>query len=320
MNQLDSVVNDSEKSYEKKGYLAEEFRLFHLKDTQKIKVEYHYHEFYKFVFLLSGNGVYYIEGKGYQLKAGDIILVNKYSAHRSEFEGSCGGVCLHSEAVKADFEFPLYSSCEAYERIILYISPEFLEENSSSACELSEIFAGKHGPVLRPEKEEGRIFEAYLKELESELSGKKFGKEVVSKSILLRILAEVERSFLYGSSKKPPLVVPENKQVREIVNYLNQHMTEAICIDDLAKRFYLSRFHMMRKFKEETGQTIYNYLSEQRLFLAKNMIVNGCPATEACFMCGFQSYASFARAYGKLFGVTPTGRRSMTVRENGIYE
>lgn len=316
MNQLDSAVNDSEKIYEKKGYLAEEFRLFHLKDTQKIKVEYHYHEFYKLVFLLSGNVVYYIEGKGYQLQPGDIVLVKKHSVHRSDFEGSC----LHSEAAKADSENPLYGSSEAYERMILYISPEFLEQNSSSACKLSEIFAGKHGSVLRQEKEAGRIFGAYLKELESELSGKKFGKEVVSKSILLRILAEVERSFLYGSSKKPPLAVPENRQVREIMNYLNQHMTETICIDDLAKHFYLSRFHMMRKFKEETGQTIYNYLSEQRLFLAKNMIANGHPATEACFMCGFQSYASFARAYGKLFGVTPTGRRSMIVREDGIYE
>lgn len=298
MEQLDSDVIGSEKSYEKKGYLTEKFRLFHLKDTQKIKVEYHYHEFYKVVFLLSGNGVYYIEGKGYQLKPGDIVLVNMHSAHRSDIEGGC----------------------EAYERIILYISQDFLEENESLSSELSGIFAGKHGPILRGDKEMVRIFETYLAELEAELSGEKFGKEIMSKSILLRFLTEIERSFLYGRNQKPPLAVPENRQVREIMNYLNQHMTETICIDDLAKHFYLSRFHMMRKFKEETGQTIYNYLSEQRLFLAKNMIVNGHPATEACFMCGFQSYASFARAYGKLFGVTPTGRRSMTVREDGIYE
>lgn len=298
MEQLDSAVIGSEKSYEKKGYLMEEFRLFHLKDTQKIKVEYHYHEFYKVVFLLSGNGVYYIEGKGYQLKPGDIVLVNMHSAHRSDIEGSC----------------------EGYERIILYISPEFLEQNSSSNCELSEIFAGKHGPVLRGDKEMVRIFETYLTELEAELSEEKFGKEIMSKSILLRFLMEIERSFLYGQNQKLPIVVPENKQVWEIMKYLNQHMTEVIAIDDLAKKFYLSRFHMMRKFKEETGQTIYNYLSEQRLFLAKNMIGKGTPATEACFMCGFQSYASFARAYGRLFGVTPTGRKSMTVRENGIYE
>ena len=41
--------------YAKKGYLLEDFRLFHLKDMGEAKVDYHYHEFYKLLFFLSAN-------------------------------------------------------------------------------------------------------------------------------------------------------------------------------------------------------------------------------------------------------------------------
>jgi AraC-like DNA-binding protein len=65
---------------------------------------------------------------------------------------------------------------------------------------------------------------------------------------------------------------------------------------------------MMRIFKKETGQSVYEYLTERRLFFARELIRQGVPATESCFQAGFGSYSSFTRAYGKRFGTTPTGR------------
>ena len=104
--------------YAKKGYLLEDFRLFHLKDKGETKVDYHYHEFYKLLFFISGKGGYFVEGKRYALTPGDIILIDKQCVHRPEFES--GIPC---------------------ERIILYISPEFLLRESSSACQLTDCFS-----------------------------------------------------------------------------------------------------------------------------------------------------------------------------------
>ena len=107
-------------------------------------------------------------------------------------------------------------------------------------------------------------------------------------------------------------MLPKSGRMLDIVRYLDAHLTEDISIDDLAERFYLSRFHMMRRFKEETGTTIHNYISERRLLLARDLISQGYGATDACYQCGYRSYASFSRAYGKLFGMTPTGRKILT--------
>ena len=74
------------KTYEKRGYLLDDFRLFHLKDVQGTNVDYHYHEFPKVIFMWSGTGNYSIDGKKYMIQDSDILLIGKQKIHRPEFE------------------------------------------------------------------------------------------------------------------------------------------------------------------------------------------------------------------------------------------
>lgn len=285
------------KQYEKKGYLLENFRLFHLKDEVKSRIDYHYHEFYKLLFLVSGNGGYSVEGKRYLLKSGDVVLIGSQCVHRPEFESGM-----------------------PYERIILYISPDFLQQQSSPDCDLTECFLESFGHVLRPDEKLRRHLFSFALNLERELSDSRYGRTILCNSILLRLLVEINRSIHYDAVQKPAPMLPKSKRISDIVHYLDTHLTEDLSIDDVAEKFYLSRYHMMRRFREETGTTIHSYLSERRLLLARDFISQGIPATDACFQCGFRSYASFSRAYGKLFGTTPTGRKySFAVMEE-TYE
>ena len=64
----------------KRGYLNEDYRLFHPKDTRALKLGYHYHEFDKLVFLLRGRTSYTIEGKRYLLRPMDVLLVSRKEA------------------------------------------------------------------------------------------------------------------------------------------------------------------------------------------------------------------------------------------------
>ena len=62
--------------HSKRGYLLENFRLFHLKSRGGAQVEYHYHEFCKILLLLQGSGGYYVDGQRYLLQPGDILLLD----------------------------------------------------------------------------------------------------------------------------------------------------------------------------------------------------------------------------------------------------
>ena len=282
--------------YAKKGYLLEDFRLFHLKDKGETKVDYHYHEFYKLLFFISGKGGYFVEGKRYALTPGDIILIGKQCVHRPEFES--GVPC---------------------ERIILYISPELLLRESSSTCQLTDCFSKEYDHVLRPNEKIRKTLFSIVSNMEQELSSNRYGKEIVSTGMLLNLLVEIARSIFHKEVQKPAPMLPKSKRMLDIMHYLDAHLTEDINIDLLAEKFYISRFHMMRRFREETGTTIHAYISDHRLMLARDWIGQGIPATEVCFQCGFGSYSSFSRAYGKFFGTTPTGRNISSVMEE-TYE
>ena len=75
--------------YQKRGYLLENFRLFHLHTPQSPRVDYHYHEFCKIVFLISGRGSYVVDSQRYLLQPGDTVLVGSRSVHCPEIDSSC---------------------------------------------------------------------------------------------------------------------------------------------------------------------------------------------------------------------------------------
>ncbi len=286
-----------EHNYEKRGYLLEDFRLFHLQDAQGTKIDFHYHEFCKLLLLRSGSGGYSVEGQRYSLMSGDIVLIGSRCVHRPEFEK---GV--------------------PYERTIIYISPEFLQQQSVSDCDLMDCFSGQWGHVLRlSEKQQRKLF-SLADDLEQELSGQSYGRVILSNGLLLRILVEIGRNLQHLDGELPSPIQPHSSRVLEILRYLDTHLTEDITIDDLAEKFYLSKYHMMRLFRRETGDSIHSYLSHRRLLYARDLIAQGISATEACFRCGWHSYSSFTRAYGKRFGTTPTGRNDCTVLAEETYE
>ena len=58
--------------YQKKGFLTEDYRLFHLRSDQGARTEFHYHEFCKILMLVSGSGGYTVDGRRYALQSGDM--------------------------------------------------------------------------------------------------------------------------------------------------------------------------------------------------------------------------------------------------------
>lgn len=283
--------------HKKRGYLLENFRLFHLRTQGDEKVEYHYHEFCKLLFLMSGSGSYVVEGQRYLLQPGDVVLVGSRCVHCPELDGE-----------------------QPYERVILYISPDFLQQQSAPDCDLTEIFSGQDGHVLRL-KENARLkLYKQLSRLEDALSGEEYGRTVMSKAALLRLLVQLGRYQQKEEQQQPQAVTPQNSRVLELMRYIDEHLSEDLDIDRLAEQFYVSKYHMMRLFRQETGFTVHTYLLQRRLLHARSLIEGGLQATQASAQAGFGSYSAFTRAYGKYFGTTPTGRRDPARERDEDFE
>ena len=270
--------------YEKKGYLHEDFRLFHLDSALTEDTAFHYHEFHKIVFFLSGMGNYLVGGRSYALRPNDVVLVERGAIHKAEISPNV-----------------------RYERVILYISPEFLAAQSSVKSSLEYCFrasAQNRSYVIRPDIDLRDSMLKTLSALENAVKESGFGQDLLARSLLIQLLIEVGRGmdaehYRYAAAEN------SGEKTAEILEYLHDHLTEEISIDHLADVFYLSKYHMMRLFRNRTGFTIHGYLTDKRLHYARELISQGETALEACYACGYRDYSAFSRAYKKRFQETP---------------
>ena len=90
-----------------------------------------------------------------------------------------------------------------------------------------------------------------------------------------------------------------------MLRYINEHFTDPLTLDDLCTEFFLSKFYLIRKFKEYTNATIYDYIISKRIGLARKLIRQGMSAAEACERCGFSDYSNFYKAFTAKTGMTP---------------
>lgn len=273
-------------AYEQRGYLHEDWRLFHLSSAVPEPPDWHYHTFHKLIVFLGGPAGYGVEGRSYPLEPGDVVLVPKGCIHRPELAPGA-----------------------AYERAIVYISPDFLRRRSTADCDLETCFhraRERFEFVVRPRGGRAEL-SRLLAALEHAGREDAFGGALLQDALFLQLLITTSRAA--EQPAQPVHARVRDEKVAALLQYLAAHLTEPVSIDALAARFYVSKYHMMRRFKAETGYTIHSYLTSKRLMLARERIAAGQPATEVCFACGFRDYSTFARAYRKLFSEPPRAAR-----------
>lgn len=94
--------------------------------------------------------------------------------------------------------------------------------------------------------------------------------------------------------------------IPEIIHFLEANYTQKISIDMLAEKFYISKYHLMRQFKKETGSTIHNFILNKRIAQACNLIKRQITPSEACYLSGFTDYSLFFKSFTKITGLSPS--------------
>lgn len=270
----------SQYNLEKTGYLKEDFRLFHINDQTKKDFSYHYHDFHKIIVFISGKVTYHIEGKAYHLKPRDILLVSQGAIHKPEIDPSV-----------------------PYERYIFWIRDDL------SCQELNTCFQKANDRSFNLVRADSALQERLkdlLPEIEQTLQNTHFGDPILKDALFTQFMIYINRIFLRTSSSPDKKTYSSDTQVEQLLKYINRNLSENLSIDQLANRFFFSKYHMMRKFKNETGYTIHNYITSKRLLMARSLISQGIPVMKAAQASGFHDYTTFVRAYKKQFGKAPS--------------
>lgn len=270
---------------EKRGILKEDLRVFHLKDRITKDVDYHYHDFHKIIIFLNGNVTYMIEGKAYKLRPWDTLIISQSQIHK-----------------------PIIDPSEDYERIIIWFNPDMIAEHNGKDANLLECFdiaMNRENNRLRLFEEPLRKVKRIVHDLIEEEENPAFGNDALNRALLIQLIILLNRTILNDNRRNPSIDVQFDQNINEIVTYINQHLESDLSVSHLASIVFMSKYHLMRKFKAYTGYTIHQYIIQKRLMYAKALMAEGVRLTDVCQSAGFNDYSGFVRAFKKEFGISP---------------
>lgn len=270
---VDEIINEF---YDKEHHYGFDY-VYTIDNTPKNDLEFKLHnhdDHYEIFLFLRGNAEFHIEGNIYQSHPHDLYIARPFELHHNVFLTS-----------------------DAYERVIINISLDFFKENSCR--ELESVFLNRSlGAKCQIP---ARIVDREMYHLIMKMNGYIRDKAyIIAKSVLMEFL------YLLNHISEPVTIpVAEDQRIKDMLTYLNDHLTEPLSLDILSQKFFINKYHLCRVFKTITGYTINQYIITKRLMLAHELSKKGQSLLEASTNAGFNSYAHFYKMHKKHFGKPP---------------
>ena len=131
---------------------------------------------------------------------------------------------------------------------------------------------------------------------------------------LLRLLDALTRTtpfkFISSPAYEPVPSRLHGRKIEKVIAYLNTHYTQDIRLEDVASYAAMNTTAFCRFFKENTGKTFKQHITDMRIGYACKLLLNEqWNISEICLECGFESVAHFNRCFKQHTEMTPTTYR-----------
>ena len=272
--------------------------------------DFHIHDQHEILLFLNSGSTLEVGDRRYVAAAGDMFLVSRKEHHRTK--GAAG---------------------QSYERYVLQFDPALLE-GMAEAFGYNFVMAFEDRPTNFMHKihlPEGNLIlmkKLFAKVEENIISGTKGGKfSVKLKLSILELLVTINEMWEFfskdqnhgsihtenvsdegtfeveaGISKD---LILQRDRIEAIKKYIKDHCEEKLMLDNIAQRFYVSTYYLSHYFKKETGFTLVQYITNQKLNESKKLLRAGFSVTEVAMRLSFSSDSHFITVFKKNCGITP---------------
>jgi len=94
--------------------------------------------------------------------------------------------------------------------------------------------------------------------------------------------------------------------MKQAMAYIANHYAEEVRVEALANLVHYSEYYFMKCFKQYTGKTVSEYVTQYRLMIARTMLQNtNDSVTDICYNVGFANPSYFISKFSQKFGKTP---------------
>jgi AraC family transcriptional regulator len=189
----------------------------------------------------------------------------------------------------------------------IFLTPEFvaqtaIENRFSPDFELFEIYKNEDALVQQ-------IALNLLTESNSDTPTGKLYTDSLIQTLTLHLL----KNYTNANSVKENLNGGlSGYKLRRVQEFIDANLEEDLSLAELAEVADLSQFHFARAFRKSTGKTPQNYLMEQRIERAKQLLAKeDLPIVEVSLQTGFKNQSHFTTLFRKFTKLTPKMWREM---------
>ncbi|MCV4232093.1 AraC family transcriptional regulator [Virgibacillus sp. LDC1] len=266
-----------------------EFYYHRIHRTKPFERNNHYHGTYEIYYLVSGERNYFIKEKLYTIRAGDLILINKFDVHKTSGQGD-----------------------PEHERIVINFSDSFLGKGHPLLVSGLLGMFNQDRPLLRLTVPEQAIIMQILNKMADEIREGSASYEYMLQVLLTELLIKTSRLTHSASLPAHTSLNPLHQKITDVVKFIHAHYADKITLQQLSETFYISPFYLSRIFKEITGFTIINYLNLTRIREAQRLLTDtDLKIVDIAESIGFESLTHFDRTFKKIMKMTASKYRKM---------
>ena len=107
-------------------------------------------------------------------------------------------------------------------------------------------------------------------------------------------------------NNKYGLQVIENPKIDKAIKYIEEHYTERVSNNDVAKELHIDTRYFIRLFNKCVGMTPYQYLTQCRIERAIEELRQDKTVAETALLCGYQNENAFRISFKRVMGCSPT--------------
>jgi len=257
--------------------------------SPNINNRWHYHPEIELIYFHKGTGTQFVGDHISQFEPGDVVLVGSNLPHFWKYDDQYYG----------DQE-----GTEAYSTVIHFFE-DFMGERFLHLPET------RHIKTLLGKAKNGVLFKGVEADRIGNLIEKVHAAEGISQIIaLITCLSEMALCEVHSSLSsigfKYEFSGLESKRINAIYNYSFNHFQRKIKLEEIAEIAGMSPNSFCRFFKNTTGKTYSDFVTEVRVgYACKLLISSKISMKEVCYESGFNSFSCFHEYFKKLTGQTP---------------
>ena len=252
-------------------------------------VPWHWHDYFEIT-------VPHYDGMHFQspdrseiINKGEAIFVNSSMLHTVSWEDYSRGKTLYTFFFDKSILTGTYGSIFEDK----YVSPIAL-------CRDLDFY------IIRPDHRNGLRIMTLLEDIIGLFEEEPYGYELSSRSALsefwLLLLSETEE-FRRGARRIDPT---DSLRMKQMMNYIHEHYSEKIYIDEIASAAGISSRECARCFKRQIGQPPMDYLNQYRVRMAADLLRSTAKAISLIGEeCGFASDSYFGKTFRQYMSCTP---------------